>query len=122
MWEWLVSEVLLPFLGLVVTAAIAWAVARFTAWTGIQIEARHREALHSALMTGVRMMLEKFGPAATERQVVNGAIDYAHRSVPDAIKKLDPPSDVLASLATSKLEAAKAAPVSLGAPAPSSGG
>src|SRR5688500_17753659 len=36
-----------------VVAVLGWATALFKQWTGIQIEARHREALHSAAMTGV---------------------------------------------------------------------
>lgn len=67
----------------VIAAAVAWAAQRFQAWTGIQIEARHREALQSALANGARTMIENGSEADFLR-----AIDYVERSVPDALRKL----------------------------------
>lgn len=107
MMQWLVSEVVLPFVAVVLTGAILWAATRFTAWTGIQIEAKHREALHSALMTGVRMALSKFGPGA-QQIVIKEAVAYAYTSVPGALKKLNPPDQVLGDIAQAKLEEVKA--------------
>jgi hypothetical protein len=64
----------------VIATAIAWAAQRFQALTGIQIEAKHREALQSALANGARMMIENGSEADFMR-----AIDYVERSVPDAL-------------------------------------
>ncbi|MDO5631117.1 MAG: hypothetical protein Q4G22_04695 [Paracoccus sp. (in: a-proteobacteria)] len=68
---------------------------------GIEIEARHREALHSALMSGIRAAILKGlrGDAA-----VDMAIAHATASVPDALSRLQPSADVLISIATAKLE------------------
>ncbi len=66
---------------------------------GIEIEARHREALHSALMSGVRSALSAgvSGPG-----VIVAATAYAEASVPDAIRALKPTPDVLKAIAESK--------------------
>ena len=67
-------------------------------WLGVQIEARHREALHSALLTGVKAALDQ-GPSAGRDAIVRQAIDYARTSVPQAIKKLGPDNFILRKLA-----------------------
>lgn len=76
---------LLEILGVLLTMLIAWASARFSAWTKIQIEARHREALHSALMTGARIALSR---GLSGEKAAALAIGYAETSVPDAMAKL----------------------------------
>ncbi|KAB6715844.1 hypothetical protein [Roseobacter sp. TSBP12] len=79
----------------------AAAVAK-TRW-GIQIEATHREALHSALMSGIRAALAR----GEDRQAaITSAIKHAAVSVPDAIAALDPAHGVLASIAEAKLREA----------------
>lgn len=80
---------------------------------GIEIEAAHREALHLALMSGVRAALARGlnGPAAAA-----SAVAYAGRSVPDALSALKPGEGVLASIAEAKL--VEAAPQGSAASAP----
>lgn len=73
---------------------------------GIEIEARHREALHSALMSGIRAAL---GRGLTGSAAVDAAITYATSSVPDALAKLDPDAKVITDLAAAKLREALAA-------------
>lgn len=70
---------------------------------GIDIEARHREALHSALMSGVRAALDR---GLSGRAAIDAALDHAGQSVPDAISALNPTVDVLASIAKAKLREA----------------
>ena len=75
-------------LGVIVTAAISWAAAAFTRRTGIEIDAKHREALHSAAMTGVNLALQRVGVAAhalditTSSRVIDDAINWVIQSVP----------------------------------------
>lgn len=97
----------LEIVGLGLSAVISWAAVRFTKKTGLDIEQRHRDALHTALMTAARLALAKqlTGAAAIEL-----ALDYAKRSVPDAIRKLNPPQAVIENLAKAKLEQVKAEP------------
>lgn len=70
-----------------------------TRW-GIEIEARHREALHSAMMSGIRAALAR---GLSGEAAISAAISYAGQSVPDALAKLSPTGEVLQSIAEAKL-------------------
>lgn len=79
---------------------------------GIEIEARHREALHSAVMSGIRAALSK---GLTGQMAVTAAIEHVTASVPDAIAALSPSADVLSNLVEAKLrEALPQNPVFMG--------
>lgn len=65
---------------IVIAAAVAFAAQRFQSWTGIQVEARHREALQSALANGARVAIEGGSVADITR-----AVAYVQKSVPDAL-------------------------------------
>lgn len=90
----------LEILGAVLTVLIGWAADTARRRWGIQIEQAHREALHSAVMTGVKLALQRgmSGPQAAEL-----AVGYARASVPDAIAALGARDDVLANLARAKM-------------------
>ncbi|SNT44483.1 hypothetical protein SAMN05421763_1303 [[Luteovulum] sphaeroides subsp. megalophilum] len=91
---------LLDLAGVALTALIGFATIRFQRWTGIQSEARHREALHSAIMTAARVAVaRKLAPDAATEFVSS----YVRNSVPDALKQLAPPADTLDALIRSKL-------------------
>jgi hypothetical protein len=68
----------------VMLAVLSLAYRRFSAWTGIQIEARHREALQSALANGIRSAMQPGGQLDVDR-VIDDAMGYVERSVPDAL-------------------------------------
>ena len=93
----------LEILGAMLTVLIGWAADTARRRWGLDIEARHREALHSALMTGARIAVERGLTSATG---VSFAIGYAESSVPGAITALRPSPEVLSNLARSKLIAA----------------
>ncbi|WP_101342259.1 hypothetical protein [Cereibacter azotoformans] len=91
---------LLDLAGVVLTALIGFATVRFQRWIGIQIEARHREALHSAIMTAARLaMARNMAPDAAAAFVSR----YVRNSVPDALKQLAPPAVTLDALIQSGL-------------------
>ncbi|WP_444452022.1 hypothetical protein ACTTAI_13270 [Rhodobacter capsulatus] len=92
----LVLQVISAIVGLIV----AWAAATAKQRWGIEIEGRHREALHSAIMSGVRGALLARLPRAA---VISAALDYTRASVPDALKALQPNDAVLIGLAEAKL-------------------
>lgn len=94
---------LLEILATVLSFVLIWAGARFTKRTGIEIEARHRDALHSALMSGARLAAAR---ELTGKAAIGLIIDYVRQSVPEALSKLTPPQAVLADLAEAKLHEA----------------
>lgn len=100
-WE-AVAPALLEAIAAVVALMIGWASVYAQRKWGIEIEARHREALHSALTTGARLALDG---QLTGKAAVDLAIDYARASVPDAIRALVRDDGVLMRLAESKLRA-----------------
>ncbi|OHV85819.1 hypothetical protein LCM4579_00160 [Ensifer sp. LCM 4579] len=93
----------LELTSLAVTALVAWLAAWLKLKFKIDIEARHREALHSALMTGVRLALARYGVTAKREVVLGAAVDYAREAVPDAIKSLRVDGGKLGEIALSKL-------------------
>ncbi|EGJ19522.1 hypothetical protein RSWS8N_15219 [Cereibacter sphaeroides WS8N] len=91
---------LLDLAGVVLTALIGLAAVRFQRWTGIQIEARHREALHSAIMTAARVAVAR---GLTRDVATEFVAAYVRASVPDALKRLSPSAETLDALVRSKL-------------------
>lgn len=92
------APALYDLIGIVLMVALTWASNELRKWVGIQIEDKHRVALHSALMTGIRTAIEK-NPGAARDLLVNDAVAYARQSVPDAIKKLSPDNFILRRIA-----------------------
>lgn len=97
-------EAILPqlrdLLGVVLMLFLTWAGARFTKRTDIEIEAWHRDALHSALMTGAQLAAAR---QLTGKAATGLILEYVRHSVPDALAKLSPDAGVLADLAEAKL-------------------
>ena len=88
------QAVILSIIGLVLTFILNRAAGAFAAATGIQIEAKHREALHQAIMTSVESSL-KHGPDVGFDYLKANTLDYLKRSVPDALTALTPGDGVL---------------------------
>ncbi len=97
---WEAMPVLLQLIGAALGAALLWLSRVAKERWGIEVEARHREALHSALFSGVRAALAR---GLNGQAAIEAAVAYAARSVPDALAKLGPSSEVLSDLASSKL-------------------
>jgi hypothetical protein len=93
---------LLELIAAIATIIIGWLAARARARWGIEIEARHREALHSALMTGVRHALAR--GLQEQDAVAKAAVDYVKTSVPDALGALRPAPQQLIMMAKATLE------------------
>lgn len=92
---------ILELLGLVLTGIIGWAAAAARRKWGIDIEASHREALHWALYTAAQLAIKH---ELTGKAAVDLVLEYARRSVPDAMGNLKPSAEVLTDLAKAKLE------------------
>ena len=98
-----VLPAVLTIFGTVLSGFLIKAAATARARWGIEIEARDREALHSALMSGIRMALQR---GMGNGDAVIAAMAHAQRSVPDALKRLQPSNKVLGSIAEAKLQEA----------------
>lgn len=77
--------------------------------TGFEIEAMNRDALHSALETGVELAIakaskNKTAAAAAQDELVDLIVAYVKRSVPDAIGALKPSQEQLKDMAIAKVE------------------
>lgn len=94
-----VLQLIAAIIGIVLARAAE--VAR-TRW-GVEIEKDHRDALHSALMSGIRAALIQ---GLAGNAAVSAAIRHASRSVPDAIAVLKPAEGVLINIAEAKLREA----------------
>lgn len=91
---------LIELAGAMLAFAISAAAVRFHRLTGLQIEARHREALHSAIMTAARTAVAR---GLTRDVATEFVAAYVKASVPDALRHLAPPAEALEGLIRSKL-------------------
>jgi hypothetical protein len=101
-----VVPALLSFLSVALPALLAWIGSIFQSWKDKQNEATDRQALHSALTTGIQAAEQKYkgSPSLPSKDKVAYAIDYAKKSVPDAIANLKASTDTLIKLTQSKLQ------------------
>lgn len=79
-------------IGWLVTGIVGFLAVQFTRFTGIQIEARDREAFQSALRNGALLALSKGLSGTPAAALVQG---YVQSSVPDALRRLAPKPEVL---------------------------
>jgi hypothetical protein len=114
-------------LAVLVTAIIGWALKKFTDKTHIEIEAKHRDALHSAAMTGVHLAITRLGAVLsnvtidTRSAIIAQATNWVLASVPDALTYLGVTKDSVEQLVQSKLNAVLIGNASAAA-APATGG
>ncbi|QDP47441.1 MAG: hypothetical protein GOVbin2371_26 [Prokaryotic dsDNA virus sp.] len=99
-----VQPVLMDAASYLLMAFLIWVGNTVRVHFGIEIEARHREAMHSAIMSGIRAALARGlnGPDA-----VQDVVDHVFRSTPDALHKLKPAPGVLENIIEGKLREVK---------------
>ena len=96
---------------------------------GVSLEARHREALHSALTTGAGLALSMIAeliakglkPDEARSVALQTGVDYVRQSVPDALKALKPADGLLFDMVRAKsaqIEIARSPAIVLNPPAP----
>ena len=94
------TPLLIDLLALLLSIAIGWLSLQAHRYLGVEVEARHREVLHSAIMTGVRPSL---ADGLSPEQILQEALRYARTSVPDAVRSLVKDDGILRALAEAKL-------------------
>lgn len=86
----LLSELVLPTLGFVIAAFVAWVSAAFKRWLGIEIEARHRDAFQTSLQNAARLLVMRHGPVLPGQSipsaVLREGLEYVKGGAPDAIR------------------------------------
>lgn len=90
----------LEIISIVLASMLGWAANTARKKWGIDIEAKHRDALHSALMTGARLAFQR---GLTGQEAINQILQHVQISVPDAVIGLDARTEVLGNLAKAKL-------------------
>ena len=91
------DDLILELAAFVVSAAIAVGTFYIRRWTGIEVEAKHREALHEAVISGVESAMAHGIEMGTETFLDHVKV-HLRRSVPDALKWLDPLPDALENI------------------------
>jgi hypothetical protein len=107
-------SVIEPFIAFLV-ALMAFYVHR---WTGITIEAKHREALHSALRSGAYLAMSRGLRGTQAETLIEG---YITESVPDALRGLAPSPEAMQGLiraTLSKVQSETFGGVTIEQPAP----
>ncbi|WP_312530438.1 hypothetical protein, partial [Paracoccus sp. (in: a-proteobacteria)] len=91
----------LEIISILLASMLGWAANTARKKWGIDIEAKHRDALHSALMTGARLALQR---GLTGQEAINQILQHIKISVPDAVIGVDARAEVLDNLAKAKLQ------------------
>lgn len=104
-----ILTLLTPLILAVVGLVAARVEARIKLVTHTELESYHREALHMALTTGVRLAVAKIlrdaqSVDAHVEDIKAQAVAYARRSVPDAIAYLSAQLDAMLDIAESKID------------------
>lgn len=103
----IIQPILVELLLTMILLAAGWLMRRLPERVRLDIEARHREALHRALDTGVGLVidtLQKHPAVAVPDRAVSEIAGYVHRSVPDALRRLAPSQAQLEAMARAKLQ------------------
>lgn len=101
------QPIIVDLLLTLILAIIAWLMRKLPERWRLDIEARHREALHKALDTGIGLAIDtmqKHPTIAAPDMAIGTVLDYVERSVPDALRRLAPSRAHLEDMARSKLQ------------------
>lgn len=103
----IIQPILVELLLTLILAVLAWFLRLLPERFRVDIEAKHRAALHSALDTGVGLLIDtmqKHPKIAAPDMAIGTVLDYVERSVPDAIRRLGPSRAQLEDMARAKLQ------------------
>ena len=102
----IIQPILVELLLTLILAVLAWFLRLLPERFRVDIEAKHRAALHSAIDTGVGLLIDtmqKHPTIAAPDVAIGTVLDYVERSVPDAIRRLGPSRAQLKDMARAKL-------------------
>lgn len=94
---------IVTLLSALIAAAIAYATKLLRDYTGVQIQKKLRDDLHSAAMTGIRKALQK--GLGSDAAIVEATSWVQTKGAPDAVKAFQMSADDIAAVVASKLTA-----------------
>lgn len=103
------ADMIVSTVAVLIGALVTWITALISRKTGIEIEARHREALQSALTNGAGLVLSKITVPLSnlsmdvKSPLVKIGVEYVLNAAPDAVKKFGLSPDELAEKLVAKL-------------------
>ena len=86
-------EMLLGAVSILITAIVGWIATQIQKRTGIEVEAKHRDALQAALTNAAGLIVAKAQGSLGDRTidvrhpVIADAITYVNRAAPDAVAR-----------------------------------
>lgn len=107
-------EMLVGAVSILVTAILGWIAARIQAKTGIDIEARHREALQTAITNAAGLAINRLHGKLQDvtfdvrHPAIKQAVDYIGSAAPDAVRNFGLTPEQLAEKVVAKLGLAQA--------------
>lgn len=107
-------EMLVGAVAILIAALLSWITAMIKQKTGIDIEARHREALQTALTNAAGLVLSKVKDSVADKDIdvrnalIRDAIVYVNQAAPDAVKRFGLTPQNLAEKLSAKLGLASA--------------
>ncbi|WAP67241.1 hypothetical protein [Jiella pelagia] len=108
-WD-IIAPIYGAVIAILVPIALAYALKLLRDKTGIEIEAKDREALQSALQSAALTVIRKQGTSALTSMAEDTIVNYVRDSVPDAVRRLGKSGTIsdakILKLAAPKLEAA----------------
>ena len=103
----ILTPVIADYLGFVILGIAGFFLRNLPAKWRLDVEQKHRDALHRALLTGVNFAFDtlQLHPAvATHDKAIGVVVDYVKGSVPDALKRLAPSQEQLEAMARAKMQ------------------
>ena len=107
------TPAIVTLFGFALTYIINSAADTLKAKTGIEIEAKHRDAIHSAAMSAVNVALHE---GLSPEEMLERGTAYMKRSVPDAIRHFTPSDEQLRAMVKAKAEQVIGRALPIGAP------
>lgn len=102
----ILQPIIVDYATWLILGALGWFFRRLPERWRIDIEAKHREALHRALHSGTELLidtLQKHPAVAVPDRAIGEIVDYVRMSVPGAIRRLGPSQEQLEQMARAKL-------------------
>ncbi len=103
----ILAPIVADYLAFLILGIVGFFLRNLPAKWRLEVEQKHRDALHKALLTGVNLAVDtlQLHPAvATHDKAIAVAVDYVKGSVPDALKRLAPSQEQLEAMARAKLQ------------------